>query len=70
VRTFTEKSFDYWSKYVCGVCEHLAFSRQRNTWVCGLGHKVTKEYCADWVDDIANIRIKMPDGCAMHLHEE
>jgi hypothetical protein len=69
VRTFTEKSFDYWSEYVCSVCKHLTFSRQRNTWVCGLGHRVTKEYCADWVKDIENIRIRMADGYLMHLSE-
>jgi hypothetical protein len=67
VRTFTEKSFEHWSKYVCGVCKHLTFSRQRNTCVCGLGHKVTKDYCADWVEDIDNIRLKMSDGCVMYL---
>lgn len=70
VRTFTEKSFEHWSKYVCGVCKHLTFSRQRSTWVCGLGHTVTKEYCAKWVKDIENIRIKLPDGYLMHLSEE
>jgi hypothetical protein len=31
---------------------------------------VTKEFCADWVDDIVNIRVRMPDGCLMFLHDE
>jgi hypothetical protein len=47
VKTFTEKSFDYWRHFVCGSCKNLVFSRKRNTWVCGRGHSVTKEFCAD-----------------------
>ena len=69
-QNFTEKSSDHWTKHVSGVCKHSTFSRKRCAWVCDLGHKVTKEFCADWVDDIENIRIKMPDGCVMYLHEE
>jgi hypothetical protein len=70
VKTFTEKSLDYWRQFVCGSCKNLVFSRKRNTWVCGRGHSVTKEFCADWIDGIANIRVKMPDGCMMYLAEE
>jgi hypothetical protein len=69
VRTFTEKSFDYWCKFACGYCKHLVFCRKHN-WVCGLGHEISKEYCADFVDDIENIRVRMPDGCIMYLSDE
>jgi hypothetical protein len=70
VKTFTKKSFEYWSQFVCGSCKNLVFSRQRNSWVCSRGHLVTKEFCADWIDDIDNIRVRMPDGCLMSLHDE
>jgi hypothetical protein len=70
VKTFTEKSFEYWRQFVCGSCKNLVFSRQRNSWVCSRGHLVTKEFCADWVDDIDNIRVRMPDGCLMFLYCE
>jgi hypothetical protein len=68
-RTFTEKSFDRWSKYVCGVCKHLVFRRDINTWVCSKGHSITKEYCVDWVNDTLHIRIRMPDGDFTYLSE-
>ncbi len=68
-RTFTEKSFERWSQYVCGVCKNLVFRRDINTWVCGKGHSITKEYCADFVDDYLNIRIRMPDGHFTYLSE-
>ena len=68
-KTFTEKSFEFWSQYVCGVCKNLVFRRQANSWVCDKGHSTTKEFCADWVDDIMNTRIRMPDGCLMYLSE-
>jgi hypothetical protein len=29
VKTFTEKSFEYWRQFVCGSCRNLVFSRQR-----------------------------------------
>lgn len=67
VKTFTEKSFEYWLQFVCGSCKNLVFSRQRNSWACSRGHLATKESCADWVDDIENIRIRMSDGCLMFL---
>ena len=38
VKTFTEKSFEYWRQFVCGSCKNLVFSRQRNSWVCSRGH--------------------------------
>ena len=67
---FTEKSFEYWRHIGCDSCKNLVFSRQRNSWVCSRGHSVTKEFCADWVDDIANIRVRMADGCLMFLDYE
>lgn len=66
-RTFTEKSFERWSQYVCGVCKHLVFRRDANTWACDRGHSITKENCVDWVDDTMNTRIRMPDGCFTYL---
>jgi hypothetical protein len=69
-KTFTEKSFEHWSQYVCGTCKHLVFRRQANSWVCDKGHSITKESCVDWVDDILNTRIRMPDGCLMYVGRE
>jgi len=69
VKTFTEKSFDYWSKFACGTCGHLVFCRKHN-WVCSLGHAITEEGCGDYVEDIDNIRIRMPDGVIMFLSVE
>ena len=67
LRTFTEKSFEHWSQYACGTCKHLVFDRHANTWICGRGHSITREHCGDFVDDIMNIRIRMPDGFLMYL---
>jgi hypothetical protein len=68
-KTFSENSFRHWWQYACGVCKHLVFRRDMNTWVCGKGHLITKEYCVDFVDDSFNIRIRMPDGQFMYLSE-
>jgi hypothetical protein len=70
VKTFTEKSWVYWREFVCGSCKRLMYSRKERSWVCGRGHSITKEYCADWVDDVWNIRIGMPDGCVMFANYE
>lgn len=43
------------------------FCRAGKTWGCRLGHKVTDEYCVDWVDCIDDIHVRMPDGCVMHV---
>jgi hypothetical protein len=45
------------------------FHRDKNTWVCGKAHSITKEHCADFVDDYWHIRIRMSDGDFMYLSE-
>jgi hypothetical protein len=67
VKVFTEKSFERWSKYVCGICRHLVFHREKHTWVCDKGYSITKEYCGDWVDGSSDVRIRMRDGVLMYL---
>ena len=69
VKTFTEKSMEYWRQYACALCEHLVFQRHLNKRICNKGHAITKEYCDDWIDDTYNIRIRLPDGCLMYLSE-
>lgn len=68
-RTFTEKSYERWSQYVCVVCKHLVFRRDMSTWVCGKGHSITKEDCVDFVDDFLHVRFRMPDGQFMYVGE-
>jgi len=69
-KTFSEKSLARFAEYVCGLCKHLVFRRERNTWVCDKGFSLTKAYCGSWVDDHWNIRIRMPDGDYMYLGVE
>ena len=68
-KTFSEKSWEHWSQYVCGTCKHLVFRRHSNTWVCDGGHSIIKELCVDFVDDFLHVRIRMPDGDFMYLSE-
>lgn len=69
-KTFTEKSFERFREFVCGICKHLVFRREQNTWICDKGYSLTKEFCVSWVDDVENIRIKMSDGTLMYLGYE
>jgi hypothetical protein len=66
-KMFSEKSFERWSEYACGVCKHLVYRRDLKTRVCDIGHSVTKDFCADFIDDHLHIRIRMPNGEFMYL---
>ena len=69
-RIYTLEDEAFWSKFVCGTCVNLVYCRKEKRRVCSKGHRITAEFCVDWVDiGIENILLKLPNGQMMGYYD-